>query len=475
MIMWRGITASIVAGSLLSLSALAQAPAAGAPAPPAVEPGAAGGRAGGPPPLTAQQEEARAKAEQREAEARINAEIRAVDARRAAEVRSQQDAAANAAAERDRARASLDRLKLEQSLLSGRLRNARPRPVRKETIAYCGVSVSEPAGALTDQLKLQPGTGLVVDFVVEKSAAESAGVRQYDVITRLDDQVLTNSEQFRALIRMKKPGEGVKLWVIRRGEPTVVSVALGQQEVEEEIGQVNDAGLNKLGQALVFDNGGNLAITNPQALDFNVMGGGIAVTNVNGKNQAIWTDEKHVLTMELGKDGKATRLTAKDPAGKQLFDGPVATDEERKALPADIADTLKKAEAGGPVRLQLNMRLPPPTPAAPPGMVGGDFITGIAPGGGRAMGGARRVAPDGKPRPRVLTSTEKDTLMLVRIDETNKATWVFAFSELDGKTLFDGPIATDEQRKAMPEPIARQLDSLEKNQAAAGEFGVMGR
>jgi hypothetical protein len=76
--------------------------------------------------------------------------------------------------------------------------------------------------------------------------------------------------------------------------------------------------------------------------------------------------------------------------------------------------------------------------------------------------------------PRVLTSNEKDTLLLARF-ENGKATWAFAFSELDGKTLFDGPITNEEQRKAMPEAVAKQLETLEKNQAAAGEFGVVGR
>lgn len=481
--MWRVITVSIVTGSLLTGSALAQQAAA----PPAAQPGA-GAPVGAPP--TAQQQEAQAKDEQRAAEALLKDQQRALEARKMAELRSAQAAEAAATVERDRAKAELDRLKAEQNFLAARrTRPVLARQLKKETVAYCGVSVSEPTPVLSEQLKLQPGTGLVVDFVVEKSPAQTAGVKQYDLLTRLDDQVLTNADQFRALIRMKKPGDDVKLAVVRRGEPTALNVELGQQEIEEEVGQATpnannaDPTLRKFDMMLGFDNVGNLAVTNPQALDFNVMGGGLAVTNVNGKSQAVWTDEKHVLTMQLGKDGKATHLTAKDTAGKQLFDGPVETDEQRKALPPDLAETLQKAEAGGPVQFKLNAaRLTPPLPPMAGAMGGGGAMPAPVPvlrgyGARRVPGapGAPGAPADGKPRARVLTSTEKDTLMLVRFDDKNKATWAFAFSELDGKTLFDGPTATDEQRKAMPEPIATQLEALEKNQSAAGEFGVVGR
>src|SRR5207237_549941 len=124
--------------------------------------------------------------------------------------------------------------------------------------------------------------------------------------------------------------------------------------------------------------------------------------------------------------------------------GPVETDEQRKALPADLADKLQKAENGGPMQYRR---------AAMGAMGGGGG------GGGRA---------------RVLTSTDNDTLMLARF-ENGKATHAFAFSTADGKTLFDGPTASDVERKSIPEAVAKQLDILEKNQDAGAEFGVIGR
>jgi hypothetical protein len=160
-------------------------------------------------------------------------------------------------------------------------------------------------------------------------------------------------------------------------------------------------------------------------------GGAYAVTNVTGRNQIAWSDGRQSLEMEM-RNGRAVTLRAKDRAGKELFNGPVETDAQREALAPDMLGALVKAESGTPF--------------------------------GKTRGTSTRV----------LTSTDQDTLMVARFDAGN-ATHVFAFSTADGKTLFDGPVVKIDERKAMPEAVAKQLETLEKNQSAAGEFGVVGR
>jgi hypothetical protein len=87
------------------------------------------------------------------------------------------------------------------------------------------------------------------------------------------------------------------------------------------------------------------------------------------------------------------------------------------------------------------------------------------------LGGA---VPAGAGGARVVTSTDKDNLMLARI-EGGKVAYVLVFSQADGKTLFEGRVTTPEERKALPEAVAKQLEVLEKNQNIAPEFGVVGR
>ena len=363
---------------------------------------------------------------------------------------------------------ALDALKAEEDALAARrafvAAAQRPTPTAQmEKVPYCGVSTEEVPAALTAQLKLTRGMGLLVNFVEPKSPAEMAGVKQYDVLLKFNDQLLTNPEQLRALVRMKMPSDDVKFALIRQGQPTDVNVELGQKEMQVEAEAIVAPGMPTPAYGLYKVNGGNVMIDGGA---FNGAvgggGGGIAFTNVttNGRNQMVWRDGQYTLNLEL-KDGKAVSLTAKDRAGNEIFNGPVETDDQRKALPADLADKLQNAEAHAPMRGRGGFG------GGGGGGVGGGF-------GGIAVGAPPRGRALDTRATRVFTSTEDDTLMVARFDK-DKAAYVFAFSTADGKTLFDGPTATDEQRKALPDAVAKQLDTLEKNQAAAAEFGQIGR
>lgn len=89
-----------------------------------------------------------------------------------------------------------------------------------------GVNVDKPTATLTKQLKLPQGMGLVVANVVEKSAAEEAGLEVHDIVLKLNDQWLANEEQLRAVINMQKEGEPVNLTIVRDGDRIDVAVKL---------------------------------------------------------------------------------------------------------------------------------------------------------------------------------------------------------------------------------------------------------
>ncbi len=334
---------------------------------------------------------------------------------------------------------------------------------KKEIVAYCGIGTSEVTPALASQLKLQPGMGLVVDWVEPKSPAESAGVKLYDILIKFNDQRLVNPEQLRALVRLKKPSDDAKLELIRQGQPATVNVELGQKEVFEVEGAapmmtpgqpVDVMGWNPnaagMAQAQTITLGGG---------DAPPGGGRMMVVNVNGNNRVNWSDGETTLDMDY-KGDKVAKLIAHDRAGKETFNGPVETQAQRKALPADLAAKLAQAEGGVPGGINLNIAAAPMTLQVDPQVVGN---------GNLVFGG-----PGPNNRPRILTSTDKDTLMLARF-EKGKPAYVMAFSTADGKVRFEGPVTTDEQRKALPEAIGKQLEVIEKNQGIASEFGVVGR
>src|SRR5687767_13080737 len=76
------------------------------------------------------------------------------------------------------------------------------KPAETVKAAFLGVGVEKPSETLRAQLGLQEGVGLVVNLVEENSPAKGAGIRQHDVLHKLDDQLLVNEEQLVTLVRL---------------------------------------------------------------------------------------------------------------------------------------------------------------------------------------------------------------------------------------------------------------------------------
>jgi len=103
--------------------------------------------------------------------------------------------------------------------------------VRMKTVAFLGIHPERVDPALRAQLDLPDGVGILVAEVVEGSPAARAGLKAFDVLHRLDDQILVNPEQLRVLIGMHRPGEQVRLTVLRKAKPVTVTVKLGSRKV----------------------------------------------------------------------------------------------------------------------------------------------------------------------------------------------------------------------------------------------------
>src|SRR6185312_7935615 len=91
---------------------------------------------------------------------------------------------------------------------------------------YLGLSVSPVPTVLRDQLSLQRNVGLVVDFVEKDSPAEAAGFRKSDVLQKLDEQILVNTQQFAVLVRIHEINQPVKFTVIRAAKPIELNATL---------------------------------------------------------------------------------------------------------------------------------------------------------------------------------------------------------------------------------------------------------
>ncbi len=218
---------------------------------------------------------------------------------------------------------------------------ARMREVRTEKGAWLGVGVNKPSETLVAQAQLPRGVGLVVNQVMPSSPAAEAGLKEHDVLHKLNDQILVNPEQLSVLVRTHKPGDSIQLTVIRGGEQTRLTAKL----VEKDLPPLA-AGWPDLQPRLLLD---------PDAFprDAMVFPGGIwdpknRIIRLNPHGDAM-TLQKHATALGL-KDAEhelmltftdgESRLVAKDSKGNVIFDGPVDTIEQRQAVPEEIKEKL---------------------------------------------------------------------------------------------------------------------------------------
>jgi hypothetical protein len=114
----------------------------------------------------------------------------------------------------------------------GALPPARPAPAT-DSVTYLGVQTVQVGEPLRAQLSLPEGAGLLVAAVLPDSPAAAAKLARFDVLVRINRQYLINPEQLEVLVRDAKPGQDVRLTVIRQAKIGSVMVRLGSRKISE--------------------------------------------------------------------------------------------------------------------------------------------------------------------------------------------------------------------------------------------------
>ncbi|HVC97647.1 MAG TPA: PDZ domain-containing protein [Pirellulales bacterium] len=120
---------------------------------------------------------------------------------------------------------------------------------RKNTVTYLGVGVSPVPELLRRHVKLPAEMCLLVESVEPDSPAKAAGVEQYDILEKINEQLLVNQEQFSALIRSYRPGTQITLTLVRGNQTQIVSATLAEREAaagHDFTDVTNEAGLTFL-------------------------------------------------------------------------------------------------------------------------------------------------------------------------------------------------------------------------------------
>jgi serine protease Do len=292
------------------------------------------------------------------------------EAQRAAEEAHREAAAARREMEQqvremaDRAR-ELAAIRAEvavDGLPGGRLRVAgRARATEKG--AWLGVSTSKVPAALRQHLQLQNKyIGLLVERVEPDSPAANAGLEQFDIIERLNDQWIVNTEQFSVVLRMQEPGQEVTLSIIRKGQPQKLTATPLEKDVpvlgvgEFEFFQGNAiAALGAGGDGAAWVNvapQGQVIIRDPAGFEPLMQ---FRRLNEAANSQVVIKDQEHTLKMTTNKGQR--NLVASDADGVVIFEGPINTEEEIAAVPDEIREKVQR---------MLETPAVAPAPPAPP-------------------------------------------------------------------------------------------------------------
>ncbi|HZY17885.1 MAG TPA: DegQ family serine endoprotease [Ramlibacter sp.] len=117
--------------------------------------------------------------------------------------------------------------------------------------ARLGVSVQDVNQALADSFKLDSPRGALVAGVQKGSPAEKAGLQPGDVIREVDGQPVVASGDLPAAIGLARPGDKVRLQVLRQGKSVELTAALAAADDKVAAAAAPDAApQGRLGLAL---------------------------------------------------------------------------------------------------------------------------------------------------------------------------------------------------------------------------------
>ncbi len=254
---------------------------------------------------------------------------------------------------------------------------------------WLGVGAEEAPEALSSQLQLNSGEGLVVTFVSTNSPAAKAGLQKNDVLVKLDDQLLVHPAQLRKLVRSHKEGDKVQVTAYRRGEKLTVSATLEKAptgfafSIDDRGWQGNLNELQRRWEVMPMEGMAHLKETLAKAgIDKEAITVEIRRSVEEAQKAArdalrSATNARQSLLGELARAGvdidKNTRLVVKshagqtrnmvrtddsgtyvlvanpkkhltvhDKDGKLLFDGPVETEADQEKVPAEVWSKAKK-------------------------------------------------------------------------------------------------------------------------------------
>lgn len=230
--------------------------------------------------------------------------------------------------------------------------------MEKENVAFLGVETLPVSRTISAQLGLPRDTGLVVRRVAEGSPASNL-LKEHDVLTKLDDQILVNMQQLSVLVRSKKAGDEIKLTYLRGGKETSVKATLSEHEVPKLAGDFpppeagnmffRREGLPPDFPALAGPEAGDMMrliggdrmhwFTRPRVHMFRHPGEKGSTLLDLPAGSFVFSDDQG--TVELSSANEKRELTIKNSKGEVTFQGPLNTPDDHAKLPPEVTARLE--------------------------------------------------------------------------------------------------------------------------------------
>ena len=176
--------------------------------------------------------------------------------------------------------------------------------------AWLGLQVIKPDETITAHLpSLPPGIGFVIRSINEGGPAQAAGLKEFDVLWKIGDQMLVNEGQLAALLRLSKPGEDITLHGFRAGKPLKVVLKLGE----------TPASLRAVPGDLV-----------EQTILPGGCHGPMRVINVSERLASYSNDEGR---LEVRRSGNAHKVLITGPKGEPIFEGEIPASGSLDTVP----------------------------------------------------------------------------------------------------------------------------------------------
>jgi serine protease Do len=198
---------------------------------------------------------------------------------------------------------------------------------------YLGVGMQDLTSDIADALGVPKDRGTLVSRVEAGQPAERAGIKQGDVIVRVNGQDVTPDQTLSYLIANIRPGTRVPVELIRDGKRQTVNLTVGTRPPEEQLAQ--------------FDPDDNSAGPGPSDDSASTMGAaslGVAVQPLTPQiARSVGVDAQSGGVVVLGVDPNS------DAAGKGLRRGDVIVSANRTPVSssADIARIVTQSKTAG--------------------------------------------------------------------------------------------------------------------------------